>query len=177
MLEEPEMIVDAYNVMHSDPELEGLMRLDLEAARGSFVERLAGYCSREGRRVTLVFDAGGREGAAASEDVTGHLRVVYTAGGQSADDYIERMIYSRRRPFASAVVVTADYAEQRVAQGAGLARMTPAEFLEALGEARERLEEEISAGRPARRGTKLADHLPEGTREALESLRDRQKHQ
>ncbi len=171
------MIVDAYNVMHSDPELEGLMRLDLEAARDSLVERLAGYCSREVRRVTLVFDAGGSEGAATSEDVTGNLRVVYTARGQSADDYIERMIYSEKRPFASAVVVTADYAQQRVAQGAGLARMTPAEFLEVLEEAREQLEEDISPGRPARGGAKLADHLPEGTRAALEDLRGRQKHQ
>lgn len=175
MHDKPEMIVDAYNVMHSDRKLEELMSRDLEAARDTFVASLVEYCAREGQELTLVFDAGGRKGSATSEKVTARVSVVYTAQGQSADDYIERLIYKGNRPFASAIVVTADYAEQRVAQGAGVVRMTPREFLESLGESRQELERDITPARRRSRGAKLADHLPEETRAALDNLRRQQK--
>lgn len=169
------MIIDAYNVMHADARLEALMKDDLEAAREDIIATLSEFCAREGQELVLVFDAGGRKGSATREKVTDSLTVVYTASGQSADDYIERLIYKANRPFASTIVVTGDYAQQRIVQGAGVIRMAPRELLSRLDEASEELRKDIypPSGR-ARRG-KLADRLPEETLAALENLRRQQK--
>ncbi|MHB8894291.1 MAG: NYN domain-containing protein [Candidatus Geothermincolia bacterium] len=175
MPDKPDMIIDAYNLMHADEEIERLMERDLEAARESLIASLCEYCAREEQEVQLVFDAGGRPGAATRERRTDLLTVVYTAAGQSADDYIEKLIYKSNRPYASTILVTGDYAQQRIAHGAGMVRMAPREFLERLRDSKDEWHREVAprGGRP--RKAKLADRLPEETVAALERLRKQQK--
>ncbi len=170
------MIIDAYNLMHADDGIKALMEQDLEAARELLIAMLTDYCAAEDQRIDLVFDAGGRPGTATREKRSRALRVVYTAGGESADDYIEKLIYQARAPFASAIVVTGDYAQQRIAQGAGVIRMSPREFLSALRESKEELRRDIApSGGGRRRKVRLSDRLPEDTVAALEHLRRQQK--
>jgi uncharacterized protein len=169
------MIVDAYNIMHADEDLESLMAKDLEAARESLIAELTDFCAREEQPLELVFDAGGRAGGISTEKRTAFLTITYTARGESADDYIERLIYKGRRPLASATVVTGDYAQQRIAQGAGVLRMAPREFLAMLQESRDELREQIAPEDRKRRKNRLSDRLPAETVAALERLRKQQK--
>jgi predicted RNA-binding protein with PIN domain len=175
MTDQTVMIVDAYNIMHADVELESLMDKDLGAARESLIAELTDYCAREGQPLELVFDAGGRPGGISTEKRTTYLTITYTARGESADDYIERLIYKGHRPLASATVVTGDYAQQRIAQGAGVLRMAPREFLAKLQESREELREQIAPADRKRKKARLSDRLPAETVAALERLRKQQK--
>lgn len=103
------------------------------------------------------------------------MTVTFTAQGQSADDYIERLVYSSAGEVGALTVVTGDYAQQRIAAGAGVLRMPPPEFLERLAESKEELADTLAEeGRPRRRA-RLRDRLPEDTRAALERFRRQQK--
>jgi uncharacterized protein len=169
------LIVDAYNVMHADDEIAALMDSDLEAARELLISRLSEYCEREGCQAEAVFDAGAREGGLSRRKRGELLTVTYTAQGQSADDYIEKLIYQSAGPTASTTVVTGDYAQQKIAGGAGVLRLPPREFLSRMDESARDLREEIAPGRGPRKRSKLADRLPDDTVAALERLRRPQK--
>jgi predicted RNA-binding protein with PIN domain len=173
---EPDFIIDGYNVMHADDELKSLMDADLEAARDSLTSLLSDFSAREGLRTELVFDAGGRPGGVSREKVGTLLTVTYTARGQSADDYIEKMAYkSRPARGASRIVVTGDYAQQRIVQGAGLLRMSPREFLARVAESKDEQTRRIAPEGPHPRRVRLADRLSEEKILALERLKKQQK--
>jgi uncharacterized protein len=169
------LIVDGYNLMHADDELEALMRQDLEAARERLLSELEEYCAREERTAEVVFDAAGRGGPATSEQRASLLKVTYTAEGQSADSYIEKLAY--REPEGSrgkALLITGDYDQQKIASGAGLLRMSSREFVLEMRRSHEEATEALRerGGRP-HRGT-LAARLPEDVKAALERLRKRE---
>ena len=164
-------IIDAYNLMHADDELEALMELDLEAARAAVIHQVSEFAAREDVRVVLVFDAGGRPGAAATEKAGPNMEVTYTAHGQSADDFIEKLAYNKPDKAGTAIVVTGDYAQQRVAQGAGLLRMSPREFIARDDESRRELQQAARNDSPGRGKVRLGDRIPEDVRSALERLK------
>jgi hypothetical protein len=164
-------IIDAYNLMHADDELEALMEQNLEAARGAVIHEVSEFAAREDSRVVLVFDAGGRPGAATTEKAGANFEVTYTAQGQSADDFIEKLAYKKPKSAGTAIVVTGDYAQQRIAQGAGLLRMSPREFLARIAESREELNETARQGYQGRGKVRLGDRIPEDVRSALERLK------
>ena len=68
-------------------------------------------------------------------------------------------------------MVTGDYAQQRIAQGAGLLRMSPREFLARIAESREELQETARNDAPGRGKVRLGDRIPEDVRSALERLK------
>ncbi len=167
------LIIDGYNVIYASEELEALMREDLEAAREMLLSQVEEYCAREGRSAIVVFDAGGRPGPATKEDRTGFLQVAYTAEGQSADSYIEKLAY-RGGEAGSAMLVTGDYDQQKVAASAGLMRMSSREFLLVMRES----SDEALAGAGGRQAgsprVSVAERLPEETRDALERFKRQQ---
>lgn len=169
-------IVDGYNLMHADETLEPLMDQDLEAARARLVALLSEFCAREDVRCELVFDAGGRPGGTSHETVGNRLTVTYSAHGESADDYIEKLVYQGKQSRGgSRIVVTGDYAQQRIVQGAGLLRMSPREFLARLVESKDELAEELSPEAARPRKVRLADRLSDEKLAALERLKRQQK--
>lgn len=166
-------LVDGYNVIYASRELETLMRQDPEAARERLLAGVEGYCAREEKAAEVVFDAGGRPGPAVHERLSEFLSVTYTASGQSADAYIEKLAY---KPGAadSTVVVTGDYDQQKIAAGAGMLRMSSREFLIDMEESRRRSVEE--SRRMARKPWRVtvSRRLSEDARAALERLKNRQ---
>ena len=168
------LIIDGYNLIYASEDLKALMKDDLEAARERLLAEVEEYCAREERSATVVFDAGGRKGPASRESRTGFLEVAYTAEGQSADSYIEKLAYSAGRTPGSALLVTGDYDQQKVASGAGLLRMSSREFLLVMRDSRtEALEKARGSSRASPR-VSLAERLPEETRAALERLKRKQ---
>jgi len=164
-------IIDAYNLMHADEQLEALMDQDLEAARASVIHEVSEFAVREATRIVLVFDAGGRPGAASTRKSGANLEITYTAGGQSADDFIEKLAYSRPGSAGAAIVVTGDYAQQRIVGGAGQLRMSPREFLARLDESRQELRDTAGKGGSSARKVRLGDRIPADVRSALERLK------
>jgi len=169
------LIVDGYNLIYASDDLKTLMRDDIEAARNRLLAELEEYCAREERTAEVVFDAGGRPGPASSEDRSSVLKVTFTAEGQSADSYIEKLAYrDAGEPSGSVLLVTGDYDQQKIAAGAGLLRISSREFLIEMRESRELTVEDARrrAGRPWR--VTLGSRLPDDVKAALDRFRRHQ---
>ncbi len=101
------LLIDGYNMIFSDMELNRLARHNLEAGRTRFLEYLRSYMASKKVRATVVFD--GQMGMLAPDDISGrHLKVVFTEG-ESADEYIVRRARRSRRS-EQLIVVTSDRA-------------------------------------------------------------------
>ncbi len=168
------MIVDGYNVVYADERLLSLRKDDFEAARETFLSELVEYCDREEREVEIVFDASKTDGAAGHEKRSRFLNVTFTAGGKTADSYIEGFIYDVPKSGVRVVtVVTGDWELQRIASGVGMLRMSSREFLEEMRQSEERWRAELKSRRTLRRGVRLDDRISTDIRAALERLRRR----
>jgi predicted RNA-binding protein with PIN domain len=123
------IVIDGYNVI-------GVLRGDLEAERGRFVEALAAYRRRTGHEVTVVFD-GWKDGPGReSRSVVGGVSVVYSGLGERADRVVTRIAGDMR---GECIVVSSDREVEREAWAAGAVPVGSDDFLRALerGEARE----------------------------------------
>lgn len=162
------IVVDGYNLIHEVPALEELARSDMEGARQALIHLLAEYGAREGREIEVVFDAGGREGPETREDRSESIRVTFTGGGRTADDYIEKKAYALRgRGRGETVFVTGDYHQQKVIYGAGFTRMSSREFAGEVEESRRRALEEGTGSRRGRRKVTISERIPDDVRAAL----------
>ncbi|MGA2871454.1 MAG: NYN domain-containing protein, partial [Verrucomicrobiota bacterium] len=83
------ILVDGYSLLHSWPELaEGAPRHS-EAARDALVEMLTQYQDASGTPVTVFFDGAGARRGKPKNQSSGAVEVLFSSGGQSADDLIE----------------------------------------------------------------------------------------
>lgn len=165
------MIVDGYNLIYASDRLRSLLEDDIEAARESLLVELVEYCAREEREMEVVFDAAGTDGAASRESRSDLLTVTFTAGGKTADSYIEGLAYRGKVGEEKTTVVTSDYQQQRIASGAGLLRMSSREFLEEIRDSGERWRAELKARGARRRRVRLDERIPGEVREALQRFR------
>lgn len=168
------LLIDGYNVIYASRELEALMREDPDAARVKLLAEVEAYCAREERAAEVVFDAAGRGGPATRERLSEFLSVTFTAGGQSADAYIEKLAYRPDGAASTTLLVTGDYDQQKIASGAGMLRMSSREFLLEMAESRRRSDEESRRERRGSWKVTLESRLSDEARAALERLRKRQ---
>lgn len=158
------LVLDAYNVIGALERYRDAASFD--AARELLVNDALKAAGWTGREVYVVFDAHRSPEPGRTEPLAGGaVRVVYSAPGQSADDFIERLLGNLDGPFA---VYTADFALQRTALARGGIRATPREFADLL--------DELPAvtrrpGTPRR--SRIADHLSPEARRKLEEIRRR----
>lgn len=138
-------IIDGYNVIHAWPELSALMG-DLSEARDRLIHIMAEYGAYEHYDITIVFDAPSTADEAHEEKRGAHLRVLYTAAGETADSCIERLAYESARLRREVHVVTSDGAEQSVILGAGAYRLPSRELAKRVRRVKEKLRREYLEG-------------------------------
>jgi uncharacterized protein len=166
------LIIDGYNLIYASEQFEALMKENMEAAREKLMTELEEYCFREERWAEVVFDGARSEGPAATEERSDYVKVTFTAEGQSADSYIEKLAYEKGGDRAGEVLlITGDYHQQKVAAGAGLLRMSSREFLLEMEESHRKVNEEHRRRTPGRWKVPLEDRLPGEIRAGLERLR------
>jgi len=135
---EKHLLVDGYNIAHAWPTLRRVLTTEgREVARAQLVERVRVLHDFERIRVSVVFD--GRGADIAIERPTRHatFSVLYTPGGMTADDLIERLAVQSAKP-ADVFVATADQAERDTVEARGVQVLTPeqlAEWIERVGNA------------------------------------------
>lgn len=136
------VLVDGFSLLHRWPELaEGAPRHS-EAARDALVDLLAHYQDASGTPVTVFFDGSrARRGRPRSEP-GGSVEVIFSSGGQTADDLIERAAH-RFQDYGEVLVVTDDFAERNIVGGFGGSVASCANFIgmvrDALGNLSENL--------------------------------------
>lgn len=118
------LLIDGYNLLNSRsfpvPE-----RLDLEGKREHMIRILKSYAGRSNVRISLVFDNSQKP----SRQVSGerHIKIIFSAPGQEADDVIRQMIRKEKSP-ASLTVVSSDLAIRFSAKDHGISSLSSEEF-------------------------------------------------
>lgn len=165
----PILYVDGYNVIGAWPEAER-EGWPLNEARDRLTHLLEDYAGYTGQEVVLVFDGHHGDRPQATVEQRAALTLVYTAHGQTADQYIEYAC-GRLPVYREARVATSDHLEQTMILGRGATRLSSRELLRELTETRQngRMKHRDTPGR-----AKLFSNLSEEQLERLDSIR-RQK--
>lgn len=104
------ILIDGYSLLHNWPELApGRPRFSAEA-RDELIHILTLYRDAIGTPITIVFDGVGKAANTAFPS-TPELEILYSRGGQTADQIIERVAV-RLRPYGDVLVVTDDFKER-----------------------------------------------------------------
>jgi len=112
------ILVDGYSLLHNWPELARGRPRHSQAARDDLIQRLTLYQDAIGTPITIFFDGGGAPKGTPAALSTPEMEVLYSRGGQTADDLIERATH-RFSPYGEVLAVTDDYAERDTVIGLG----------------------------------------------------------
>ncbi|MBP2645655.1 MAG: hypothetical protein H6Q75_1095 [Firmicutes bacterium] len=167
------MLVDGYNVINAWPELITL-KDNLEHARDKLVDILSGYGAYKDYIIVIVFDAHATAGdRSVIEAVPGHLEVVFTKEGETADSYIEKTAYQLVRQGEAVYVVTSDGAEQMTIFGVGAWRIPARELLSDVRKADKLLRDGYTDSVLNRRRREIGGCVSREVMEKLDEMRRR----
>ena len=130
--ETPDVIlIDGYNLVNADKELQELSKIDINSAREALIDRLVQYQGFMQREVVVVFDAYRRENYSGEEETRWGLKIVYTATDEPADIRLGLMAsqYSKKQRIR---IVSSDALVQQNALVNNALRVSSAEFLQEL---------------------------------------------
>jgi uncharacterized protein len=164
------LIVDGYNVINAWPELIAI-RDNLEYARDKLVDILSEYGTYKRFRTIIVFDAHMTTEKSSSQSQTGALAVIYTKEGETADSYIEKMVYDLVRHKKRIYVVTSDRAEQMFILGAGAYRISARELKNDVAAVKKEIAASLSTKVLARDRHELGSRLEEDIMKRLNAMR------
>lgn len=166
------LIVDGYNMIGAWPELDGD---DLEKSRNDLVERLSDYAGFAGYDVTVVFDGHSSGRGKANVIEKPPVTVVFTRDGETADQYIERMVDKKTahlpriaKPIVK--VATSDALEQSVVLSRGAVRISAPELRRDMLTAKREMKRTLERRAPVKPNM-LGGRLDEAARRLLEELR------
>lgn len=121
------LIVDGYNVIHAWQELAEIAEDSLDTARHRLMDILASYRGFTGSELVLVFDAYRVPGNPGSKFDYHSIHIVYTADGETADAYIERLAHDIGKNY-SVRIITSDNLIRVSAMRSGVLRTSAREF-------------------------------------------------
>ncbi len=165
------LVIDGYNIINNWPEFAHLRQEDMEAAREKCVEILREFTPLVWDRITIVFDAYRSSGKGSLREEAKGLEVVFTAEGQTADAYIERLVAVAASHGQDIEVASSDYLEQRLVLWKGGLRIPAQELRARLQEVRKSLRRQGYLDISTR--CVLDERLSEHVKRTLESWRRR----
>src|SRR5215468_8533779 len=112
------ILIDGYSLLHNWPELAPRKARHSAGARDELIQRLTQYQDAIGTPITIFFDGGGAPAGTAAPLSTEKMEVIYSRGGQTADDLIERAAH-RLSEYGEVLVVTEDQAERETVLSLG----------------------------------------------------------
>ena len=172
MAKKEHYIIDGYNVIHAWPELDALAHGELAEARDRLIHVLSEYGAYQKYDVTIVFDALFTNEDVHDEKRGKHLEIVYTAEGETADSYIERLAYESVRAGREVHVVTSDGAEQSVILGVGAYRLPSRELRREVKRVKKQIRNEyISKPERAIGRNQVSDRIDSDVAARLDAMR------
>jgi len=112
------ILVDGYSLLHSWSAVAPGKLRHSEAARDELARMLTRYYDLTGTPITVFFDGSGPKGGPPAKSPRREVEVLYSRGGQTADQMIERTVH-RLLPFGEVLVVTNDGVERDLVIGLG----------------------------------------------------------
>ncbi|MFM1767545.1 MAG: hypothetical protein RJA22_74 [Verrucomicrobiota bacterium] len=105
------ILVDGYSLLHHWEALAPGRPRHSAAAREELVHILTQYQDACGTPLTIVFDGSGPKRGPDEAPSRPEMEILFTRGGQTADQVIERVAV-RLQPYGEVLVVTNDHAER-----------------------------------------------------------------
>jgi len=136
------ILVDGYSLLHNWPELAAGRARHSAAARDELIEHLTRYQDASGTPVTVFFDGSGSVKKGSPDEFERRVEVIYSGGGQTADDLIERAAF-RFKDYGEVLVVTDDFAERDTVISMGGTASSCGNFIRTMGSAFEDMEVDI----------------------------------
>lgn len=127
-----QLIIDGYNLIRRSGELSTIEAKNFEQGRLALVQKLSAYKELTGHKITVVFDASRTENSSVEEDRISGIKILYSEGGQTADEVIINIANKIRD---QAIVVSSDNEIIRAAKTAGCAHLGAGEFEKKLDKA------------------------------------------
>jgi len=163
------VFVDGYNVINSWPNLKKIKDYSYESSRQQLIETLQNYSEFKGYKIFIVFDAHMVKGGLQKKDRQGNLVVVFTKDGETADNYIEKMVNNIGRQ-SEVCVVTSDSLEQQITFQRGATRMSSIEFYHEVISIEKKIQMKTEKKYLEKRNW-LEERIDEKTLEKLEKIR------
>ena len=133
------LLVDGYNIIHAWPELARWKEAaGFDAARDRLIASLQDYGGYASMEVVVVFDAYRSGRMKQTVENRPGLDIVFTANGETAAHYIERVADELKGKDCELYVATSDSLEQTIVLGRGAVRLSPRELAEDMEEERRR---------------------------------------
>lgn len=140
------ILIDGYSLLHNWPELAPGQPRHSERARDELIHVLTKYHDATGEPITVFFDGtgprGGTRTGARKPDSPREVEVLFSSGGQTADDMIERAAH-RFQDYGEVLVVTDDTAERDTVGGLGGSVASCANFVRMIENALTELQDEL----------------------------------
>ena len=121
------VIVDGYNFIFACDELKELAADRLDLARSRLTDMLSSYAGFTGNELVVVFDGYRTPGNPGSRVKHHNINVAYTADGETADAYIEKIVNEIGRNY-NVRVITSDNLIRLSALRSGVLRTSSKEF-------------------------------------------------
>ena len=125
------VIVDGYNFIFACDELKELAADRLDLARSRLTDMLSSYAGFTGNELVLVFDGFRTPGNPGSRVKHHNINVAYTADGETADAFIEKIVNEIGRNY-NVRVITSDNLIRLSALRSGVLRTSSKEFIAEL---------------------------------------------
>jgi len=119
------VLIDGYNLLGVRGQVGPGLSFDGTHVRDKLLQELMRYRQRKGHSITVVFDAWRERGRLEHREQCAGVEVVYTRGGEKADQVIQRMV---RRYGRDCVVVSSDLEICHTARDHGAFVLTSQEF-------------------------------------------------
>lgn len=165
------LIIDGYNVINAWIELANLQKKNLDDARQALIKIISDYAAYRGYKATIVFDANNNKNLETRLEKQAGLEIVFTKDGETADSYIEKMVYEMSRFKKKVFVVTSDGAEQMAILGAGAFRISAREFKEDYTVARKEIAEKSRPNDKISNRAEIDSRIDRNILHILESMR------
>jgi len=137
------LLVDGYNVIFAWDELKELSNINIDSAREALIELLKNYGGINNIKITVVFDGYRAAGNPGSRYMDGNVEVVFTKEGETADNYIEKTVFSKKKGF-DITVVSSDRTVQMTVMGDGALRISSREFYDEITRAAEAIRNKLN---------------------------------
>ena len=169
MLWERKLLVDGYNVIFAWEDLKELAKENIEAARNKLMDVLCNYQGYKKCTLILVFDAYKVEGSWLEIQRYHNIHVVYTKEAETADQYIEKVVYEIGRK-SHVTVATSDGIEQVITVGQGASLISARELEEEIKIMQKEIREEYLDRLPKGKNY-LFDHMEPELADQMEQIR------
>lgn len=120
------LLIDGYNLLFQWCKNYEHLK-NKENAREDLIQKLIEYSGYHSMRTIIIFDG---QGAQADQNTRSEFfQILYTASGETADEWIEKKNFELLKEGWITKVVTSDYLEQQIVFGSGALRIPVREMI------------------------------------------------